>query len=156
MEVFKKLNLKTHKVIYLLQAPAGFTAEVNRLPADVTVKTSLEGASGVEFLLAFVTRQAEVNQLAGMLPSLVAADAMVWLAYPKGTSKKYTCEFNRDSGWAEMGTNGFEPVRQVAIDEDWSALRFRNPDYIKTMTRGFAMTEKGKQKVAASRHTKQK
>jgi len=27
---------------------------------------------------------------------------------------------------------GFDSVRQVAIDEDWSALRFRRVEYIKT------------------------
>jgi hypothetical protein len=34
-----------------------------------------------------------------------------------------------------LGDAGFEPVRQVAIDEDWSALRFRRVEYIKSMTR---------------------
>ncbi len=34
-----------------------------------------------------------------------------------------------------MGAVGFEGVRQVAIDEDWSALRFRRVEYIKRMTR---------------------
>ena len=30
---------------------------------------------------------------------------------------------------------GFEPVRQVAVDEDWSALRFRRAEFIKTLAR---------------------
>ena len=34
-----------------------------------------------------------------------------------------------------MGDAGFEPVRMVAIDEDWSALRFRRVEFIKTMNR---------------------
>ena len=78
-------------------------------------------------------------------------DGLIWFAYPKGTSKKYKCEFNRDSGWAELGKHGFEPVRLVAIDEDWSALRFRNAENIKTMTRSFAIKKTGKKKVAESR-----
>ncbi|HNM27658.1 MAG TPA: hypothetical protein PKL15_19570, partial [Saprospiraceae bacterium] len=68
-------------------------------------------------------------------------------AYPKGSSKTYRCEFNRDNGWQALGEVGYEPVRQVAIDEDWSALRFRRVEFIKTMTRSFAMSEKGKQKT---------
>ena len=59
----------------------------------------------------------------------------MWLAYPKGSSKRYTCVFTRDTGWASMGEAGFEPVRMIAIDEDWSALRFRRAEFIKTMTR---------------------
>jgi hypothetical protein len=42
-------------------------------------------------------------------------------------------------------------VRQVAIDEDWSALRFRRVAHIKKMTRSFAMTSEGKQKVKAAK-----
>ena len=34
-----------------------------------------------------------------------------------------------------LGEAGFEGVRQVAIDEDGSAIRFRHVDYIKSMTR---------------------
>lgn len=73
-------------------------------------------------------------------------DEVVWLAYPKLSSKKYTCEFNRDTGWQALGDIGFEGVRMVAIDEDWSALRFRKAENIKTMTRSFAMSKKGKEK----------
>ncbi|TAE26028.1 MAG: hypothetical protein EAZ91_18465 [Cytophagales bacterium] len=55
--------------------------------------------------------------------------------YPKQSSKKYRCEFNRDTGWASVGAAGFEPVRQVAINDDWSALRFRRAAYLKKITR---------------------
>jgi hypothetical protein len=59
------------------------------------------------------------------------------------------CEFNRDTGWAALGAAGFEGVRMVAIDEDWSALRFRRVEFIQTMTRDKkrAMTKRGKKKV---------
>jgi hypothetical protein len=56
---------------------------------------------------------------------------VLWIAYPKGTSKRYACQFNRDSGWDVIRDAGFESVRQVAIDEDWSALRFRRLAYVK-------------------------
>jgi hypothetical protein len=60
-------------------------------------------------------------------------DAILWMAYPKGTSKRYECEFNRDNGWDVLGRAGFEGVRQVAIDEDWSALRFRRVEFSKSL-----------------------
>jgi hypothetical protein len=83
--------------------------------------------------------QAQLDQLVHALVPQLNGDAILWLCYPKGTSKKYRCEFNRDTGWQAIGAYGFEPVRQVAIDEDWSALRFRNVDFIKKMTRSDAM-----------------
>ena len=103
----------------------------------------------IAFVLAFVTKQAEVNALTKAIAPKAEGDAMIWFAYPKGTSKKYACEFNRDNGWAEMGEVGYEPVRMVAIDEDWSALRFRRTEYIKTMTRSKlgAISKTGKAKV---------
>ena len=68
---------------------------------------------------------------------------------PKGTSKKYQCTLNRDKGWEALGEAGFERVRQVAIDEDWTAIRFRRVEFIKTMTRreSFALTKQGKAKT---------
>ena len=81
----------------------------------------------------------------------MAEDGLLWFAYPKGTSKKYVCEFNRDTGWAELGKFDLEPVRQIAIDEDWTALRFRRAQNIKTMTRSFAMSETGKRRVAETK-----
>lgn len=80
-------------------------------------------------------KQVEVDRFASRVAKATSGeDAIVWVAYPKGTSKNYQCEFNRDTGWGKLGELGFEPVRQVAIDADWTALRFRRVEYIKKMT----------------------
>jgi len=73
----------------------------------------------------------------------------LWFCYPKGTSKKYKCDFNRDTGWETLGNYNLEGVRQVAIDEDWSALRFRKIEHIKTLTRreSFAISKEGKERI---------
>ena len=145
--IFKKLNYKDQDTIYVLNAPESFQPAMDEMGEIAQVKTSLTGAKDASFLLAFVTRQAEVDKISRQASKALKGDGLLWFAYPKGSSKKYTCEFNRDTGWAVTGEAGFEPVRQVAIDEDWSALRFRRPDYIKTMTRSFAMTKTGQAKV---------
>ena len=144
--VFKKLNFKGQDPIYIINSPDSFKKESEEVEA--TVKTSLAGAKSLSFFLAFVTKQKEVDDLTKKVAPLVEGDGIVWFAYPKGTSKKYKCEFNRDNGWAELGKQGFEPVRMVAIDEDWSALRFRKVEHIKSMTRSVAMSEEGKKRVA--------
>jgi hypothetical protein len=152
--IFKKLNFKNQSPLYILDAPDSFKKEMDEIKSEAEIKTTLSKAKEVTFVLAFVTKQREVDDLAKVVTPLAAADALVWFAYPKGTSKKYKCEFNRDNGWQEMGKNGFEPVRMVAIDEDWSALRFRNAENIKNMTRSFAMSDTGKKKVAAAKSKK--
>lgn len=149
--IFKKLNFKNQPAIHVINAPESFLPAMEEMRGLAEVRTAMTGAKNVNFALAFAIRQSEVDKFAGQVAKSIADDAVVWVAYPKGTSKKYKCEFNRDNGWAQFGAAGFEPVRMVAIDEDWSALRFRRVEHIKTMTRSFAMTEAGKQKTAASR-----
>jgi hypothetical protein len=134
MTTFAKLNLKDQKDIVIENAPASFEPEITSLKG-VNVRRSMSDVKQVEFSLTFATKQKEVDSLAKTVGRKAAGDAIVWIAYPKKSSKKYTCEFNRDSGWPSMGEAGFEPVRMVAIDEDWSALRFRRAEFIKNMTR---------------------
>jgi hypothetical protein len=152
--IFKKLNFKDHGSIYVLNAPNSFKGDADEMTALTRLKTAIGSAKHIEFILAFVTKQKEVDDLAGKIASLVAAEAVVWFAYPKGGSKKYKCEFNRDNGWTELGKQGFEPVRMVAIDEDWSALRFKKAEHIKSMTRSSALSDVGKKKIAATKKQK--
>ena len=131
---FEKLNLKNHTSILVLNPPASFEPELAALHG-VTVLRHLQPLDAIDFSLAFVTTQQQVNTLAAAIASRAKGDAVVWFAYPKGTSKRYKSGINRDTGWQALGQAGFEPVRAVAIDEDWSALRFRRVEFIKTMTR---------------------
>ena len=148
--VFGKLNLKDQKQIVVLNSPASFEPELKTL-RGVVVQRDVKNAGDIEFSLAFVTRQAEVDTLGKAIGKKAQGDAVVWFAYPKGSSKKYKSEINRDSGWKVLGDAGFEPVRMVAIDEDWSAVRFRRVDFIKTLTRGkeHRMSAKGKARAKA-------
>lgn len=147
--VFKKLNLKDQTEVVVLGAPQSFEPELASLEG-VAVHRSLDDAARVQFSLAFVTQQEQIDALAGRIAAKVDGDALVWFAYPKGSSKRYTYDFNRDTGWAALGAAGFEPVRQVAVDEDWSALRFRRVEYIKKLTRSSlgAISEAGQQRIA--------
>lgn len=127
---FEKLNLKDQREMVVLNAPASFEPEIASLKGKA-IGRKLAPVVATEFILAFVTRKAEVNALAAEIAKRAQGDAIVWFAYPKGTSRKYTCDFNRDNGWDAMTTLGFQTVRAVAIDEDWSALRFRRNEFVK-------------------------
>ena len=91
----------------------------------------IEDMKALAFALSFVTQRGELHRLSRKLSAKAAGDAILWFAYPKGTSKKYSCDFNRDDGWEVLRQAGFDSVRQVAIDDDWSALRFRRVEFIK-------------------------
>jgi hypothetical protein len=127
---FEKLNLKDQHEIVVLNAPARFEPELAALKG-VTIHRDLKKVDEMAFSLAFVTKKSEVDELAAPVNKLAEGDSIVWFAYPKGTSKKYKCDFNRDKGWDKLQALGWETVRAVAIDEDWSALRFRRSEFVK-------------------------
>jgi hypothetical protein len=128
--LFNKLNLGAHDEIVVLNPPESFETELTQLKG-IKILRDPKSAKGVKFGLAFAMTQAQLDRLSSILAAAAAGDAVIWFAYPKGTSKRYTCEFNRDTGWNVIRGAGFESVRQVAIDEDWSALRFRRQEYVK-------------------------
>ena len=128
--IFQKLNLKDQKQILVMNPPESFEPVLNTL-SDVEIKRSLEEVSEIDFAMAFVTQKAQIDELAPQLVDKARGDVVLWFVYPKGTSKKYKADFNRDNGWEQIEQAGFQPVRMVAIDEDWSALRFRRSIYVK-------------------------
>lgn len=147
--LFKKLNLKDQAQIAVLNSPPDFEPELAALEGVRVLRAAADFAE-TGFLLVFATRQDQVDQAAALAAEKTAGDALVWVAYPKMSSKRIACEFNRDTGFDALGKAGFEPVRQVAIDEDWSAVRFRRVEFIKTMRRdqGMALSDQGRRKAA--------
>jgi hypothetical protein len=148
--LFKKLNLGSHATIHVLNAPAAFEPALAALDG-VAIERTVAGSPS--FALAFVITQPELDAASAKLTAACVDDAVLWMVYPKGTSKRYRCEFNRDSGWAVLGAAGFEPVRMVAIDEDWSALRFRRVEHIKAMARNPAGAISGAGRSKAAKKT---
>jgi hypothetical protein len=132
--LFNKLNLGSHREVLVHNAPDSFEAELAAL-VGVTIRRKPGKSPTIPFALLFVRTLAEVEAAASTLLPKALGDAVIWFAYPKASSRRYRCEFNRDTGWAAVGAAGFESVRQIAIDEDWSALRFRRVEYVKKMTR---------------------
>lgn len=147
--LFKKLNFKGHVHSCVLHAPVEFAEAQAWLAANSQWRAEPAGPAPLDFAMAFVMTQAALDAASAQLADNLASDGLLWICYPKGSSKRYRCEFNRDTGWVVLGALGFEPVRQVAIDDDWSALRFRRVEHIKTLTRSkeMALTSEGKERT---------
>lgn len=150
--LFKKMTfgLSPHAVV--LHAPDSFSSELEAMRAETDVFENIPEHEPVSFALVFVQTLEGIETAVASLQNRLVEDPQLWFAYPKGTSKKYTCELNRDAGWQALGKAGFEPVRQVAIDEDWSALRFRHVHFIKQMKRSqtMALSNTGKERTRKS------
>ncbi|MBX9901731.1 MAG: hypothetical protein K2Y28_13190 [Burkholderiaceae bacterium] len=128
-DIFKKLNLKDQTEIVVLHAPESFEAELGSLQ-NIVVHRKLKPQHALQFGLAFVTQEKVLDEVSAAMTKQAKGDALIWIAYPKKSSKKYHCEFNRDSEWRVLSEAGYETVRMVAIDEDWSALRFRKSAFV--------------------------
>jgi len=127
--LMKKLQLRGRPLVVL-----GLPAHLEPLfPKEVARVDSLpEGAQAV---LGFAAdRQALAALVARVLPGL-DREAVHWLAYPKKSSRCYRSDLTRDQGWAPLLPYNYEPVSQVALDEDWSALRFKPFDLIDSPSR---------------------
>lgn len=140
-----KLNFKAHRRVRVLGAPAEAAALLAALGAVATVESQPDAAGPFDFAVVFL-RDCQDLSRAVEAAQCLDEDAPFWCCYPKKSSKRYASDLSRDRGWQPLGDLGFEPVRQVALDEDWSALRFRKAEQIKTLTRSadFAMSAVGK------------
>ncbi|WP_078551869.1 DUF3052 domain-containing protein [Bacillus alkalicellulosilyticus] len=144
--VLKKLQIKKQESPFLiLNAPKEYE-EIKQ--AFVTPIHTEVIESVYPFIQIFGVSNEEIKTLADKAVEVLEDDGLLWLCYPKKSSKTYKgSNSSRDKVAELLADKGFEPVRQVAIDEDWSALRFRPVEKIKTMVRKKAVTEAGKKRV---------
>ncbi|QNL20468.1 hypothetical protein HZR84_00375 [Hyphobacterium sp. CCMP332] len=134
-QLFKKLNYKDQSKAIILFAPENIKSFLTKSDFGNLIKPKFNADSEWSFLLCFAQNRKELeNHIETILPS-INGDVVLWFAYPKKSSKNYYSDINRDNGWEALGKYNFEPVRQVSIDDDWSALRFRHISYIKQLKR---------------------
>jgi len=131
-ETFKKLNFKSQTPILVLGAPATFDAELAAMNKETEIHAQPKKGVTYRFALAFGEKGADIEKAAAAVTKVLEGDAVCWFAYPKGTSKKFESDVNRDDMWELLSRFGVRPVRQIAIDDDWSALRFRREQYAKS------------------------
>ena len=118
----EKLGMKGQLRALIMNAPKGYSTLLGPLPPDITVNTKPSGK--YDFVHLFVGSREELDRLGPDAMNAVKPMAIFWIAYPK-QSGGTGADITRDEGWDVVTAKGFEPVTQVAIDDIWSALRFR-------------------------------
>jgi hypothetical protein len=146
--VLRKLQIPPGTTVTVLKAPPEVRAVVDAWSPQVTVRRRLGRQEHA--VVVFARVQAEVEALAAKVAGVLADDGVLWFAYPKRSSPRYRSDITRDRGWQPLGDLGFEAVRQVAIDDDWSALRFRRAEHVGSMARhsSRAMSSAGRRRAA--------
>ncbi len=108
----------------MLMAPEGAAQALRQEGYTFTRADEAPGIGSYEAVLLFVQQASELAQLAPQAVALLQPEGILWVAYPKKSSGIKT-DLTRDNGWQVMAQMQYEAVRQVAVDEVWSALRFR-------------------------------
>ena len=120
--LLKKIGVKPGHRLLVLNAPDGYLDQLTPLPEKAELATKGKGPFDVVQL--FVKNKAQVDRDAAKAMQAVKPRGLLWIAYPKKSSKIET-DISRDVGWETMKKADWEGVAIFAIDDTWSALRFR-------------------------------
>jgi len=118
----RKLGMNPGMRALILAPPPEYLELLAPLPDGLTVSSTADGM--YPFVQIFVTRLSEITKFARRLSKYAAPNALVWISYPKKASRT-DCDLSRDVIREAMSVAGWQAVSIVAIDEVWSALRFR-------------------------------
>jgi hypothetical protein len=112
MDLAGKLQTKDLPLV-LVNAPKGFLWDG---PVAKDPKTA-------KAVLVFMRNADELRVYSAPLVAAARRDAIAYLAYPKGG--QLGTDLDRDNIWVMLQEQGIRPVRNIAIDDVWSGLRFR-------------------------------
>lgn len=118
----EKLQIKSGRSVIFINKPAAYDKTMGRLPVGVEIADN--ASKSIDVIQIFADSKKQLEKELPKWKKVVAAKGMIWVTYPKGTSKIET-DINRDIIAAYAETIGLEGVAIVAIDEDWSALRLK-------------------------------
>lgn len=124
----QKLLLAPGARARLLNVPKSLKPLFEPLPDGVHVNES--GTEPAGWLMVFVKDRAALDAFATVAVSEVAYDGVLWIAHPEKTAPEKTAPektggLPRDILLQTMEPFGFDAVATVAVDETWTAVRFR-------------------------------
>ena len=126
----KKLRLTADHSLALLNVPEPYVALLKPGPNDVTKQ--VQPGQSFDAVLLFVK---DVEELRRLGPGAIAAaktGGLFWIAYPKGGKTSGATDLPATPWWVRRDVlgevtevKGYKPVSFVAVDETWTALRFK-------------------------------
>jgi hypothetical protein len=122
--ITQKLKIKEGAVLLALNAPPEFKKNIGTLPAGAKIITT--GATYDQVHWFVLNKKQMVQEMAKVL-KLVKGDAILWIYYPKGTSKIQT-DLTRDKGWEPLLAHGDKLtwISLISFDDTWSVFGCRS------------------------------
>lgn len=128
MSLSKKLLIKPNNKVILLQAPDGFTSLLDPLPEGVSLSET--GTGEYDAVLLFVLNSTELNSFLPTAMSHLRPESVFWICYPKKSSG-IASDLEMMQSWDELAKYDYQGVAAAAINEQWTALRFRPSSQVK-------------------------
>ena len=119
----KKLKLKPGQRAGLIGAPEGYLKTLSPLPAGVALVEKLSGQ--FDWVQVFVKNKAEIDKLAPRAVKALKPEGLLWVSFPKGSSKIQT-DLTRDVGWEALQGRDLKWTALVSVDDTWSAFALRH------------------------------
>ena len=126
----KKLRLTEGVSVLVLNAPQGYAALLRPGPADL--QSEQQAGRAYDVVLLFVKSVEELRERGGAAIRAGRQGGLLWIAYPKGGQAVGATDLPATPWWVQRdvlgevtGEKGYKPVAFVAVDETWTALRFK-------------------------------
>ena len=117
MNISAKLQIKPGQSVAVIARPQDVA------PLADAAANPLAGPGEADAVVAFIRRADELDPVAGPAVAAARQGRLAWIAYPK--AGQLGTDLNRDILAGLAAAHDVQPVRQVAVDAVWSALRFR-------------------------------
>ena len=118
-DLARKIKLKPGSKAAVIHAPENYLQELQH---DTEISTALRGK--FDWIQIFVKNKAELDVLAFKAASALKPESILWITFPKGSSKVQT-DLTRDKGWEALQGVDLKWINLISIDETWSAFSLR-------------------------------
>ena len=118
----QKLKIKENFNLLTINAPADFRKNIGELPKGVKISNDSKNFNQVHW---FVMNKAQMDKELTKILKLIKDDVILWIYYPKGTSKLQT-DLTRDKGWDNLLKHDeLGWISLISFDDTWSTFGSR-------------------------------
>jgi len=117
----KKLGIKEGNSILIVNPPDNYIELLGGLPPNI--HRALPGEINIDFIHYFETSLSTFEQKFFQLKEQLTRDGMLWISWPKGSSKVET-DLNRDIIREYILHTDMVDIKVFSVDEIWSGLKF--------------------------------
>ncbi|HYM93861.1 MAG TPA: YdeI/OmpD-associated family protein [Chitinophagaceae bacterium] len=125
--IINKLKIKEEFGLLTLNAPSDFKKNMGSLPAGVKISDLASGETkNYNQIHWFVLNKSQLKQEMSKVMKLLKPGVIVWVYYPKGSSKIQT-DLTRDKGWDCLMKEKDKQtwISLISFDDTWSVFGFR-------------------------------